>query len=291
MPVFVTGATGFVGRSVVRELRRRTHVVHALARSDEAERTVRALGAIPVRGSLADLDVLRAEAVTADAVLHCAFDYSGPGVQLERDALEALLDALPPGRAFVYTSGVWVYGSRGDAVVDETAPLVPVPLVAWRPAHEELVLAQQGRLRAIVLRPGIVYGDGGGIPGQMVEQARQGALRLIGEGDNRWSTVRHDALAELYGAVVDQRIARGIYNAVRGAAVPYGEIANAAARAAGSDDPVESITLEAARTVMGPFADALVADQQVDGGKAERDLGWAPHRPTLLEELANSVVV
>ena len=125
----------------------------------------------------------------------------------------------------------------------------------------------------------------------MVEQARQGQLRIIGEGDNRWSTVRHDALAELYGAVVDQRIARGIYNAVRGASVPYGEIANAAARAAGSDDPVESITLEAARTVMGPFADALISDQQIDGGKAERELGWAPHRPTLLEELANSVVV
>ncbi|HTW84095.1 MAG TPA: NAD-dependent epimerase/dehydratase family protein [Candidatus Sulfotelmatobacter sp.] len=291
MPVLVTGATGFIGRSVVRELRRRTHVVRGLARSDEAERTVRSLGAEPVRGSLASLDVLRAEAAHADAVLHCGFDYSGEGVALERAALEVLLDALPPGRPFVYTSGVWVYGSRGDAHLDESSPLTPLPIVAWRPAHEQLVLEQASRLRAIVVRPGIVYGDGGGIPGQMVEQARAGTLRIVGDGENRWPTVRHDALGELYGLFVDHRDARGVYNAVRGASVPYGEIANAAARAAGVDAAVASISLDEGRALLGPFADALVADQLIDAGKAERDLGWSPHRPTLLEELANSVVV
>jgi nucleoside-diphosphate-sugar epimerase len=293
MPVLVTGATGFVGRSVVRELRSRTHVVRALARSDAAEQTVRELRAQPVRGSLADLDVLRREALGADAVVHCAFDYnpSADGVALERAALETLLDALPAGRTFIYTSGVWVYGSRGDASVDEKAPLAPIPIVAWRPAHEELVLAHDGRLRAAVIRPGIVYGDGGGIPGQFMEAARAGMLRIIGDGANRWPTVRHDALGELYGLIVDRLDAHGIFNAVRGASVPYGEVVNACARAAGIEAPVESITLEAARGMLGPFADALVLDQTIDATKAERELGWEPHRPTLLEELAASVVV
>lgn len=291
MPVFVTGGTGFIGSSVVRELRRRTHAVRALARSGEAEQKLRALGAEPVRGEMRDVDVLRAEAVRADAVVHCAVEYSAEGVAVERAMLEALIDALPPGRTFVYTSGVWVYGSRGDAVVAEDAPLAPLEIVAWRPAHEQLVLAQDGRLRAVVLRPGIVYGDGGGIPGGMVADARNGALRVVGDGTNRWPAVRHDALAELYGAVVDTHTARGVYNAQRGASVPYAEIAHAASRAAGGDGTVAHISLDDARAQMGPFADALACDLQTDASRAARDLGWEPHRPTLLEELANTAVV
>ncbi len=291
MPVFITGGTGFIGASVVRKLRKRTHVVRALARSDAAEQKLRALGAEPVRGDLRDLAVLRTEAAQADAVVHCAFDYSPDTVAIERAALEAMLDATRDGRAFVYTSGIWVYGSRGDALIDETSPPKPLELVAWRPAHEELVLAQGTRVRAIVIRPGMVYGDGGGIPGGMVEDARKGTLRVIGDGANRWPTVRHDALAELYGDVVDKRVAHGVYNAARGAPVPYEEIARAASRAAGGDGEVEFVELDKARAQMGGFADALACDLNVDSSKAARELGWEPHRPTLLEELSNTAVV
>jgi nucleoside-diphosphate-sugar epimerase len=168
---------------------------------------------------------------------------------------------------------------------------MPLELVAWRPAHEQLVLSQDGRLRAIVIRPGIVYGDGGGMPGGMVADAAKGALRVVGDGANRWPTIRHDALAELYGAVVDTRTAHGIYNATRGAAVPYLEIAHAASRAAGGDGRIVHIALDDARAQMGPFADALACDLQIDSSKATRDLGWEPHRPTLLEELSNTTVV
>jgi nucleoside-diphosphate-sugar epimerase len=291
MPVFVTGGSGYIGTSVVRELRKRTHAVRALARSDAAERKLRALGAEPVRGEMRDLDALRAEAAQADAVVHIAAEYSGEGVAVERAALEAMLDAVRPGRAFVYTSGCWVYGSRGDAQVAEDAPLAPLELVAWRPAHETLVLSQDGRLRAIVIRPGIVYGDGGGIPGGLVADGAKGVLRVVGDGANRWPTIRHDALAELYGAVVDARTAHGVYNAARGAAVPYLEVAHAASRAAGGDGRIVHITLEDARGQMGPYADALACDLQIDSSKATRELGWEPHRPTLLEELSNTTVV
>ena len=291
MPVFVTGGTGYIGASVVRELRKRTHVVRALARSDAAEQKLRALGAEPVRGEMRDLDTLRAEAAQADAVVHCAIEDSGEGVAVERAALEAMVGALRPGRAFVYTSGCWVYGTRGDAHVDENAPLAPLELVAWRPAHEELVLSHDGRLRIVVIRPGIVYGDGGGIPGGLVADAGKGALRVVGDGANRWPTIRHDALAELFGAAVDTRTAHGVYNATRGAAVPYLEIAHAASRAAGGDGRIAHITLDDAREQMGAYADALACDLQIDSSKATRELAWEPHRPTLLEELSNTTVV
>ncbi len=291
MPVFVTGGTGYIGRSVVRELRRRTHLVRALARSDAAARALAELGAEPVRGELRDLDTLRGAARDADAVVHCAFEYSPEAVAVEQAALTALLDALRPGRAFVYTSGCWVYGSRGDAVVAEDAPLSPLALVAWRPAHEGLVLAQDGRLRALVIRPGIVYGDGGGIPGGLVEDARKGPVRVVGDGANRWPTVRHDALGELYGLAVDHREAHGVFNATRGAAVPYAEVARAASRAAGGDGGIQFVPLDDARAAMGPYADALACDLQCDSSRAARELGWEPHRPTLLEELSNTTVV
>jgi nucleoside-diphosphate-sugar epimerase len=291
MPIFVTGGSGYIGRSVVRELRRRTHVVRGLARSDAAAGTLRGLGAEVVRGELRDRDVLRTAVRDAEAVIYCASADTPEDVAIQREALETMLDALPAGRAFVYTSGVWVYGSRADAAVAEDAPLQPLEIVAWRPAHEELVLSQDGRLRPVVIRPGDVYGDGGGIPGAMVAQAREGTLRVVGDGDNRWPTVRHDALAELYGLVVDRRNARGIYNATRGASIRYKEIASAASRAAGGDGDVESISLEEARRSMGVFADALALDLQCDSTRAARDLGWEPHRPTLLEELANTVVI
>jgi nucleoside-diphosphate-sugar epimerase len=291
MPVFITGGTGYIGASVVRDLRRRTHAVRALARSEASERRLRELGAEPVRGTLGDLDVLRAECAHADAVVHCAFDYSADAVALERAAISAMLDALRDERPFVYTSGVWVYGSRGDAVIDEESPLDPLDIVAWRPAHEAIVLSHGRRLRSLIVRPGIVYGDGGGIPGQMVDAARRGELRIVGDGLNRWPTVRHDALAELYGALIDVRTARGVYNATRGAAVPYAEIARAASRSAGGDGDVPTTPLADARAAMGPFADALACDLQIDSTKATRETGWEPHRPTLLEELSNTTVV
>jgi nucleoside-diphosphate-sugar epimerase len=291
VPVFIPGATGYIGRSVVRALRRDGHTVRALARSDAAEHTARATGAEPVRGDLRDLDLQRAEAARADAVVFLAQDNSPEGVALAEGALEALLDALPDGRTFIYTSGVWVYGSRGDALVAEDAPLAPLPIVAWRPGHEQIALSHAGRLRVVIIRPGVVYGDGGGIPGMMEAAARAGKLVLVGDGANRWPTVRHDALADLFALAIARGDARGVYNATRGAAVPYGEIAHAVARAAGGDGTVDRISIADARETMGGFADALASDLQIDSGRATRELGWEPHRPTLLEELSNTAVI
>lgn len=289
MRIFVTGGSGYIGRAVLAELHRRGHHVTALVRSDAAAATVRALGAHTAHGSLDALDVIELTAREHDATIHCAAPTPPDGPAREAKVLDVLLRVAPNDHTLVYTSGAWVYGDRGDAVVDEDAPLAPIPLVAWRPAHEARVLGARG-IRGIVIRPTVVYGDGGGIVGQLVANAKPGPLRIVGSGSNRWSTVRVDALAELYAAVVEQPAAHGIYNAINGAPVPYVEIARAASRAAGADGTIEHLTIENARAAMGPFADALALDLQVSSEKAKRELGWSPHRPTVLEELANTVV-
>jgi nucleoside-diphosphate-sugar epimerase len=291
MRIFVTGASGYIGRAVAAELLRRGHHVAGLVRSDAAAATVRALGAHTVHGSLTSLDVLELAAREHDATIHASGIRGPQDVADESAALDAMLAVAATGHVFVYTSGAWVYGSRGDAVVDEAAPLAPLPIVAWRPAHEARVLDAAARgIRAIVVRPGVVYGEGGGIVGSLVAQAVPGPIRIVGDGANHWPLVRVDALAELYAAAVEEPGASGIYNAQTGASVPYGELARAASRSGGGDGRIEHLTLENARAQMGGLADALAIDLHTSTEKARRELGWAPHRPTALEELANTVV-
>jgi nucleoside-diphosphate-sugar epimerase len=291
MRIFVTGGSGYIGRAVVTELLRRGHHVAALARTSAAAAMVRTLGAEVVHGSLESLDVIELATREHDVTVHAVAMSSPENVALESRMIDVLMREAPNDHSIVYTSGAWVYGDRGDAVVDEDAPLKPIEIVAWRPAHEERVLAGRERgIRVVVIRPTVVYGDGAGIIGGIVASANPGPVKVVGNGTNRWSTVRVDALAELYAAAVEQPAANGIYNGVNGAPVPYVEIARAASRAGGGDGSIEHLTYENARATMGPRAEAFAMDLQVSGAKAQRELGWNPHRPTVLEELANTVV-
>jgi nucleoside-diphosphate-sugar epimerase len=291
MRIFVTGGSGYIGRSVIAELKRRGHHVAALVRSDAATATVRGLGAVAVHGSLTSLDVIELATREHDATIHLAGPKSPDDIAADAALLKMMANVAPDDHVFVYTSGAWVYGDRGDAVVDEAAPLKPIALVAWRAAHEEQALALEAKgVRVVVIRPAVVYGDGGGIVGMLMAGATSGPVKIVGNGRNRWPTVRVDALAELYAVVVEQRAAHGIYDAVAGASVPYVEIARAASRAAGGDGSIEHLTEENARALMGPFAEALAIDLNMSGEKARKELGWNPHRPTVLEELSNSVV-
>ncbi len=293
MRIFVTGATGYVGSYVARELLRRGHDVVGLARSAPAAEKLQRAGVHPVSGGLEDTAVLHEMVRDADAVVHCGFATGPQAVAIERTALDAMLAAVSTTHeAFIYTSGIWVYGGRGDAVIGEDAPLAPTPLVAWRPAHERLVLeATTPGVRAMVIRPAMVFGEGGGLIGAMVQAARSGPVRVVGDGTNKWSCVRVDALAELYALALENAGPGAIYNGVAGAPVPYVEIARAAARAAGGDGSIEHLSLDDARATMGPFADALALDLSVSPARAGRELGWEPRRPTVLEDLAATTVV
>lgn len=288
MRVFVTGATGYVGSAVCAAVKKKGHDVVGLARSATAADRLKLAGVHPVMGSLTDHGVLREMTHDADAVIHCAFEQSPDGPRIEEEALDAMLGSVDSDHeAFIYTSGVWVYGDTHGKTVDESSSLNPVPLVAWRPHHEKKVQdAQRHKLRTIVIRPGLVYGGTGGLVGMMVQQAKAQQLAVIGNGENHWPMIRVDALGELYALAIEEAPADSFYNGVSGQSVKYGDVVRAASRAAGGDGNVPSLPLEEARKTIGPFADALVLDQWVSGEKAVRELHWDPKRRSVLEELS-----
>lgn len=294
MRIFLTGATGYIGTAVAHALKQRGHDVVGLARNAEAIEKLRSADVRAVHGSLTDASVVVEMVRDADAVIHAAQQQGTEGPANDTAFLDAALGALHNDHeAFVYTAGAWDYGNRGDALLAEDAPMQPLPLVAWRVANQERVLAANERghkLRTVVIRPGIVYGNGGGIPGMMAAQAKTGELRIVGDGANRWPLVRVDELADLYVRVVERAPARSTYNGAHDHAT-YADIARAVHRSVGGDGNVPSISLADATKAMGGFAEALAADIRLDSSRAERELDWHPERPSLVEELSGTTLV
>jgi nucleoside-diphosphate-sugar epimerase len=290
MKIFVTGGTGYIGSAVAQRLKKAGHIVSALVRSAEKAKDLQAAGIKIVQGELGKPAGYAAAAYGSDAVVHTAQDHGSDSVELDKKAVLAARDLLRGrvGATLIYTSGIWVLGATdGEAVADESAELSPAPIVAWRPAHEKLALeAQKDGTRAVVVRPGIVYGGAkGGIPGMFFGSAlKGGAPQIPGEGANAWPMVHIDDLAELYVRLVERAPAGSIFFAVDGSQHTMREVAEAAGKAAGKDGSVSVQSLEQARAAMGPFADALAMNQRVSSAKARDELDWRPRHESFVAE-------
>jgi len=287
MQVFVTGATGFIGFAVAAALRRAGYRVRGLARSETKARRLLQHEIEPVIGDLADPKTYLDVASECALLVHTGFDYSANGVAKDRTAIDTLLEAGRRGakpKTFIFTSGVWVYGDTGDRMVDETTPPNPPKLVAWRPAHEQIVL-QAGGVRGLVIRPGDVYGGPGGLTGQWFAGPTTGSPPLVvGDGRNRVPMVHVDDLADAYVRVATSGLAAEIFNVNDQSRFTVLEMATAAARAAGYQGEVRPTPLVEARKTLGDFADALALSQHIDARKVVRLLGWHPSHEGFLDE-------
>jgi nucleoside-diphosphate-sugar epimerase len=288
MEVFLTGATGYIGSSVADALQKAGHKVTGLARTPEKAKQLEARGVRACMGDLLKPETIAAPARAADGVIHTANTNDASAAQVDATVVRAILNALEgTGKPFVYTSGVWVLGATGGKEANESTPLNPTPLVAHRPAIEQEVLGYKGRgVRAIVIRPALVYGRNGSIPAMFAKAAREtGAARYVGDGQNRWPFVDVDDLAQLYLLALEKAPPGSLYHAADGPSFRVLEVAEAASIGAGAKGKTESWPLDEARKTLGGFADALVLDQQVSGEKAKRELGWSPLAASVLEDL------
>lgn len=286
MNVFLTGATGHIGSAVLPALLAAGHSVTALVRSEQKAAAVRTAGAQAVVGDIQDLASVRRWAAGAEAVLATASPGDATSSAVETAFAEAVLDGLRPGATFLRTGGVWVHGS-GPAITEETPRDAPA-LVAWREKLDSLVLTAPG-IRSVLIEPGLVYGNGIGIPTLVFAGERAGdpaALRLVGPGTQHWTSVHVDDLAELYVAALERAESGSVYLGVSGHNPTVRELGEAASRRLGLDGRVVAEDAAALVERLGGFGEALLLDQQATGEKARRELNWKPSRRSLLEEFA-----
>ncbi|MBL8140000.1 MAG: NAD-dependent epimerase/dehydratase family protein [Acidobacteria bacterium] len=295
MRVFLTGGTGYIGSAVLDALLRAGHDVTALVRNPGAAERLQARQVAAFVGTLADPASYRDLAAGFEAYVHAAGDSSDEGQLADASAVETLGALAADARAvLVYTSGVWVLGPTREPA-GEDAATNPIPLVAYRVAREQavLALAAQG-VRAAVIRPGVVFGSGRGIVADMIKDAENGLMRVIGPGENRWPLVYDRDLADLYVRVLAEPTAAGIFHGVDENDETVNEIAEAFAAHSPQRPDVRMVPLPEARKKLGLYADALALDQVVRCPRA-RALGWEPQLasltrnvPRLFEEWRNA---
>ena len=286
MRIFLTGATGYIGGAVLDALVRAGHDVTALVRDNEKARRVAKRGAHPAIGNLADPESFRSSAEAQDGYVHTAFDSaSGRGPDIDKAALEAIIAAAkrprtagakaPAKRFIIYTSGVWILGRSPEPAAENT-PVNPIALVAFRELHEQLVLdAANPRLRTVVVRPGVVYGGGRGIVGDLFKAATNGLVRVVGDGNNHWPLVYERDLADLYARLVASPDGSGVYHANDEGDERVNDIVGAIKPHVAVRPDVRYVPIDEALTKMGSYAEALALDQLVRSPRA-RALGWTP---------------
>jgi nucleoside-diphosphate-sugar epimerase len=289
MRVFVTGATGWVGSAVIEELQAAGHTVTGLARSEAAAAALASAGIAAHRGSLEDLESLRAGAAVSDAVILTAFNHDfsrfAESGAVEQSAIDALGSALAgTDRPLIVTSGVALIAPGRLVTEDDVRDPSAVPFPR-NPESAALAAAARGvRVSVIRLAPSVHgKGDHGFVPRVIALAREHGASAYVGDGNNRWPGVHRRDAARLYRLALEHAAKHAVYHAIADEGVPFREIAGIIGRRLNL--PVVSAQGDAVTAHFGFFAQFAQLDALASSAKTQQTLGWHPTEPTLLDDL------
>ena len=292
MRVFVTGAAGYVGSAVTKELIDNGHEVLGLARNDANAQKLEAAGAAVHRGDLNDSDSLVAGARASDGVIHLAFihDFSTPdawmrNMAVDRTVVEQLLGALEgTDKPFIGTSGT-ALAAPGRVATEDDRSAADAP---GRSGTETVVTSAKDRgVRSAVVRLSPTTHDAddhGGFMSRIVQSARDnGFAAYVGDGANRWNAGHRLDAARLYRLALEKGEAGSMFHAAGEEGVPMRAIAETIAEGLGL--PARSITADEAGERFGFLSMFVGADIPASSAKTRAALGWEPREIGLLDDM------
>ena len=292
MRVFVTGATGFIGSAVVRELLSAGHQALGLARDDAKAEALRQTGADVLRGDLMDLEGLAGAARDCDGVAHLAFNHDWVGTtrdaaaEMDLRAVEAMTGVMEgTNKPFVLTSGTALLAFLLPP--GQTGTEANIAPAMGRAASEVAVraAAERGVRGSIIRLPPTVHGAGekGFVP-MLIDVAREkGVAAYVGDGANRWPAVHRLDAARLYRLALENAAPGAILHAVAEEGVPMRAIAETIG--AGLSVPARGLTAEEAGAHFGWMGGFVGIDNPTSSAITRASMGWKPMGPELLADM------
>jgi nucleoside-diphosphate-sugar epimerase len=296
MNVLVTGATGFVGSAVAWALLKRGHTVIGLVRDRAKGRLLEEQGAVLAEGTMERPESYKPLVARVDAVIHAA--QAKPRGRWSRRKIahmhrtDALMtrtlagQCLKQGKRLVYSSGAMAHLAAGDEWINEATPLRPCLLAK---GHAEMVaelagVYRQRGLDVVIVTPGFVCGAGGFLQ-ETVDLLRRGQYRVIGRGDNYWSLVDVEDLAEAYALALERGRAGDNYFVSDDKPLRRREVIDRVTDVLGLPRVGTAPCWVVGLWLGFPLVEAITAPIRMRNQFVKERLGWKPRYDSLIETL------